>query len=198
MRLLIGLAVVAALLLGGCSVAQTYNSLVSLDQAVQAQWAQVQTVYQRRADLIPNLVATVKGVANFEKSTYIGVAAARAKAGQVSLNANPDDAQAFQKFQAAQDGLTTALSRLLVVVERYPELKANENYLDLQAQLEGTENRIAVERHRYNDAARGFNVKRQSFPTTVIAGVFAGRFKIKPYFEAAPAAQQAPTVNFGP
>ncbi|MDQ6766964.1 MAG: LemA family protein, partial [Candidatus Eremiobacteraeota bacterium] len=141
----------------------TYNRLVALDQGVQAQWGQVQNVYQRRADLIPNLVATVKGVANFEKSTYIAVAEARSKVGQVQVQ-NPQaittDQQALSRFQAAQDGLTSALSRLLVVVERYPELKANENFLTLQSQLEGTENRIAVERMRYNERAQEFNTVR--------------------------------------
>ena len=177
----------------------SYNNLVRLDQAVQAQWGQVENVYQRRADLVPNLVATVKGVANFEKSTYIAVAQARSKVGQVQVQ-NPQaittDQQALSRFQAAQDGLTSALSRLLVVVERYPELKANENFLTLQSQLEGTENRIAVERMRYNERAQEFNTVRQSFPTLLFAGLFGDRFKPKAFFQAQPGAQTAPSVQF--
>jgi LemA protein len=177
----------------------SYNNLVRLDQAVQAQWGQVENVYQRRADLVPNLVATVKGVANFEKSTYIAVAEARSKVGQVQVQ-NPQaittDQQALSRFQAAQDGLTSALSRLLVVVERYPELKANENFLTLQSQLEGTENRIAVERMRYNERAQEFDTVRQSFPTLLFAGLFGDRFKPKAYFQAQPGAQTAPSVQF--
>jgi len=179
--------------------AGTYNSLVALDQSVQAQWAQVQTVYQRRADLIPNLVATVKGVAGFEKSTYLGVAQARSKVGQIStsqLQNLPNNPAAFAQFQHAQDALSGALSRLLAVVENYPDLKASENFLELQAQLEGTENRIAVERRRYNETARAFNTTRQSFPSAFVAGMFGARFALKPYFEAQPNAQAAPTVQF--
>ena len=176
-----------------------YNNLVRLDQAVQAQWGQVQSVYQRRADLVPNLVATVRGVANFEKSTYIAVAQARSKVGQVQIP-NPQaittDQQTLSRFAAAQDGLTSALSRLLVVVERYPELKANENFLTLQSQLEGTENRIAVERMRYNERAQEFNTARQSFPTVFYAGLFGERFKPKAYFQAQSGAQTAPSVHF--
>jgi LemA protein len=197
---LIPLVVVGAVLvIGALSIAGTYNSLVALDQAVQAQWGQVENVYQRRADLIPNLVATVKGVANFEKSTYVAVAEARAKVGQVSAGGTANlanDPQAFAKFQAAQDGLTSALSRLLVVVERYPDLKANQNFLDLQAQLEGTENRIAVERMRFNETAQAFNTARQSFPTVVIAGLFGDRFATKAYFQAQAGAENAPKVGF--
>jgi len=183
----------------GSSVAGTYNGLVALDQSVQAQWAQVQTVYQRRADLIPNLVATVKGVAGFEKSTYLAVAQARSKVGQIApaqVQSLPNSPQAFAQFQRAQDGLSFALSRLLAVVENYPDLKANQNFLDLQAQLEGTENRIAVERRRYNEAAQAFNTKRQTFPTNVIAGLFGSRFPLKPYFQAHTGAENAPTVQF--
>jgi len=183
----------------GSSIAGTYNSLVALDQSVQVQWAQVQTVYQRRADLIPNLVATVKGVAGFEKSTYIAVAQARSKVGQIAplqVQNLPNSPQAFAQFQRAQDGLSAALSRLLAVVENYPDLKANQNFLDLQAQLEGTENRIAVERRRYNESARAFNVKRQTFPTNLVASLFGGRFPLKPYFQAQPGAENAPTVQF--
>ncbi len=192
-------AIVLAIVVIALGAIGTYNRLVALDQAVQAQWAQVENVYQRRADLIPNLVQTVKGVANFEKSTYIAVAQARAKVGQVQASVPPNitnDPQAFTKFQAAQDSLTSALSRLLVVVERYPDLKANENFLQLQSQLEGTENRIAVERMRYNEVAQQFNTTRQSFPTVFFANFFGDRFKSKAYFQAQPGAQTAPKVQF--
>ena len=191
--------VVLVLLIAGIGAASTYNSLVTLDQAAQAQWGNVENVYQRRADLVPNLVATVKGVANFEKSTYIAVAEARSKVGQVTAGGTqsiPNDPQAFAQFQKAQDGLTSALSRLLVVVERYPDLKANQNFLDLQSQLEGTENRIAVERMRYNDAAQAFNTARQSFPAVFFANLFGSRFAEKPYFKSQPGAETAPKVGF--
>jgi LemA protein len=193
-------AIVLLVVFFGLSGVGAYNNLVALDQAVSAQWGQVQNVYQRRADLIPNLVQTVKGVANFEKSTYIAVAQARAKVGQAQPAAGaqslPNDPQAFAKFQAAQDGLSAALSRLLVVVERYPDLKANENFLELQSQLEGTENRIAVERMRYNTTAQAFNTARQTFPTAVYAGFFGDRFKTKAYFQAQAGAETAPKVQF--
>jgi LemA protein len=191
-------AIVLVLLVVGTSVAGSYNRLVTLDQAVQSQWAQVENAYQRRADLIPNLVATVKGAANFEKSTYLAVAEARAKVGQVSVSTSslPNDPNGFQKYVAAQDGLTSALSRLLVVVERYPDLKATQNFQDLQAQLEGTENRIAVERMRYNQAAQTFNTTRDSFPTVTIVGLFGDRFKEKAYFQSQPGAQKPPEVKF--
>lgn len=177
----------------------SYNALVTLDQNVQAQWGQVQNVYQRRADLIPNLVATVKGAANFEKSTYTAVTEARAKVGQISpdvLKNATNDPSALSQYQQAQDNLGSALSRLLVVVENYPQLKANENFLTLQAQLEGTENRIAVERRRYNEAAQAFNTRRNTFPTALYAGLFGSRFNSKAYFQATPEAQSAPKVTF--
>lgn len=181
------------------SMIGSYNSLVSLGQAVDAQWGQVQNVYQRRADLVPNLVATVKGAANFEKSTYIAVTQARASVGQISPNVlknATNDPNAMAQFEQAQNNLGNALSRLLVVVENYPQLKANENFLTLQSQLEGTENRIAVERRRYNEAAQAFNTRRNTFPTVVYAGLFGSRFSNKSYFQATPAAQNAPQVNF--
>ena len=179
------------------TLAGTYNRLVALDQAVQSQWAQVESVYQRRADLIPNLVSTVKGAANFEKSTYVAVADARAKVGQLNLGSGvPNDPAAFAKFQAAQDGLSSALSRLLVTVERYPDLKATQNFSDLQAQLEGTENRIAVERMRFNRAAQTFNTTRNSFPTVIIAGMFGQRFNEKTYFKSQAGSETAPQVKF--
>jgi len=195
----IGLAIIVIIILAiGGWVAGTYNTLVALDQQVQSQWGTVESVYQRRADLIPNLVATVKGVANFEKSTYIAVANARAKVGQVTVNAGPNaynNPAAFSQFEQAQAGLSSALARLLVVVENYPDLKANQNFLDLQSQLEGTENRIAVERRRYNEVAQQFNTTRLSFPTTIVAGFFGDRFNQKPYFKAQEGAQNAPKVN---
>ena len=178
-------------------VAGTYNRLVTLDQAVQSQWAQVESVYQRRADLIPNLVSTVKGAANFEKSTYIAVAEARAKVGQLNLGSGvPNDPAAFAKFSAAQDGLSSALSHLLAVVENYPALKATQNFSDLQAQLEGTENRIAVERMRFNLAAQTFNTTRDSVPTVFIARFFGPRFNEKAYFKSQPGSETAPQVKF--
>jgi LemA protein len=194
----LGLIALVVLVLGIGAVA-SYNNLVTLDQAAQAQWGNVENVYQRRADLVPNLVATVKGVANFEKSTYIAVAEARSKVGQVTAGgtqAIPNNPQAFAQFQKAQDGLTAALSHLLVVVERYPDLKANQNFLDLQSQLEGTENRIAVERMRFNDAAQAFNTARQTFPTVIFANFFGSRFAEKVYFQSQPGAATAPKVTF--
>ncbi len=192
-------AIVLIVLVIGFSIMGTYNGLVQLDQATQAQWAQVQNVYQRRADLIPNLVATVQGAANFEKGTLTAVTEARAKVGQVTSGAIENiarDPQAFARFQQAQDGLSSALSRLMVVAERYPELKATANFRDLQAQLEGTENRVTVERMRFNTAAQGFNTKRESFPTVIIAGFFGQRFNSKPYFQAQAGAEKAPEVKF--
>ncbi|MEO8504153.1 MAG: LemA family protein [Acidobacteriota bacterium] len=193
----IGLVVVLAIL--GVWVAGQYNGLVSADQAVQAQWGQVEAAYQRRADLIPNLVASVKGAANFEQSTLTAVTEARAKVGQISAGAAQNIAnnpEAFKNFQQAQDGLSSALSRLMVVVEKYPELKANQNFLNLQSQLESTENGIANERRVFNEKAQAFNTKRNSFPTNTIAGFFGDRFKEKPYFKAAEGSDQAPKVQF--
>lgn len=180
----------------GLSVMGSYNSLNSLNQAVEAQWGQVENVYQRRADLVPNLVATVKGAAAFEKETFTAVTEARAKVGQISTGKAPSDPESLARFQQAQEGLGSALSRLLVVVEKYPDLKATQNFRDLQAQLEGTENRITVERMRFNQTAQAFNTRRNSFPTTIIAGFFGDRFKEKVYFKAQAGSEQAPTVTF--
>lgn len=171
-----------------------YNQMVSLDEAVISQWAQVENSYQRRADLIPNLVNTVKGYADFEKETLTGVIEARAKATSVQLNADNLNAASLQNFQAAQDGLSSALSRLMVVVERYPELKANQNFLELQAQLEGTENRIAVERRKFNESTRQYNTYIRKFPKNIIASIFS--FDKKVYFEAEESAKEVPTVEF--
>ena len=192
-------AIVLFVIIIGGAVAGTYNSLVQLDQAVQSQGAQVQNVYQRRADLIPNLVGTVKGAANFEQQTLTAVTEARAKVGQVTSGALENitrDPQAFQRFEQAQAGLSSALSRLMVVAERYPELKATQNFRDLQAQLEGTENRISVERMRFNETAQAFNTKRNSFPTVIVASFFGDRFQTKPYFQAQTGAEKVPEVKF--
>lgn len=191
-----GAALLVVALVVGMAVAGGYNSLVGLDQAVQAQWGQVENVYQRRADLIPNLVETVKGAAAFEKDTFVAVAEARARVGQAAGPNAPNDPAAFEKFQQAQDGLSSALSRLMVVVEKYPDLKATANFRDLQAQLEGTENRITVERMRFNETAQAFNTRRQSFPTVLIAGFFGDRFREKVYFRAQAGAETAPKVSF--
>ncbi len=191
---LIGIGVVVLL---GFAIARGYNGLIQLDQDVQAQWAQVDNAYQRRADLVPNLVATVKGSAKFEQETLTAVTEARARVGQINPGAAPptDPAQ-LQKFQQAQDQLSSALSRLLVVSERYPELKSTAAFRDLMAQLEGTENRISVERMRFNEAARAFNAARSSFPTVVVANLFGSRFASKAYFQAQAGAATAPRVQF--
>jgi len=191
----LGLGLVAALAVAAFGIS-SYNGLVTLDQAVQAQWAQVENVYQRRADLVPNLVETVKGAAAFEKDTFTAVTEARSKVGQIDAAGIANDPQAFAKFQQAQDGLSSALSRLMVVVEKYPDLKATQNFRDLQAQLEGTENRIAVERMRFNETAQAFNTKRMSFPTVMVAGFFGSRFNEKVYFKAQAGAETAPAVKF--
>ena len=188
------LVLVGVLVVGGMA-AGAYNKLNSADQAVSAGWAQVENVYQRRADLIPNLVETVKGAAAFEQNTFTAVTEARAKVGQVQVNPGQLSPDAFAKFQAAQDGLSSALSRLLVVVEKYPELKATENFKELQAQLEGTENRITVERMRFNEAAQAFNTRRNRFPAVFIAGFFP-KFGEKPYFKSQPGSETAPKVKF--
>jgi LemA protein len=187
----IGIAVVIGLL-GVVS----YNRLVGLSQGVEKQWAQVENVYQRRADLVPNLVATVSGAANFEKSTLVEITDARASVGKVQVNATEalNDPAKFAEFQQAQNAMSSALSRLLVVVERYPELKANANFRDLQAQLEGTENRIAVERGRFNDAAQAYNTAIKRLPAVFYAGALG--FKERPYFTAIAGAEKPPKVEF--
>jgi LemA protein len=192
----VALIVVLAVIVG-ISMAGTYNRLVTLSQEVDKQWAQVENVYQRRADLVPNLVATVRGAAEFEKSTLEAVTQARASVGRAQITAPtaPTDPSQMAQFEAAQAQLGAALQRLLVVVERYPELKANQNFRDLQAQLEGTENRITVERNRYNETAQAYNTARLRFPTNLFASMLG--FKEKAYFKAVtPGAEQAPQVNF--
>jgi len=203
MKKWIGLGCLAALavfvLVFAVFVMGSYNSLVTLDQGVKSAWAQVENDYQRRFDLVPNLVETVKGAANFEKDTFTAVTEARSQVGKMSA-AGADkltsDPEAFKKFEAAQNGLSSALSRLMVVVEKYPDLKATQNFRDLQAQLEGTENRIAVARMRFNEAAQAFNTKRNRFPTVVIAGFFGSKFAEKAYFSAQAGAEAAPKVKF--
>jgi LemA protein len=179
----------------GCN---SYNRLVKLSQGVDGQWAQVQNQYQRRTDLVPNLVQTVSGAANFEKSTIENVVKARASVGQVQQQVNPSEApnnaEQFRQFEQAQNQLGSALSRLLVVVERYPELKANANFRDLQAQLEGTENRIAVERMRFNETVQSYNTAIKKLPTALYAGALG--FPPKPYFQATPGSETPPKVQF--
>jgi LemA protein len=191
--LLIILGVIVVLILAAVG---SYNGLVGSSQAVDASWAQVQNVYQRRADLIPNLVQTVQGAANFEKSTIVQVTEARASVGKVNINQNqaPTDAAQLAQYQQAQGQLGTALSRLLVVAENYPDLKATANFRDLQAQLEGTENRIAVERGRFNAAVQAYNTKIRTLPTVFFAGLLG--FQQKPYFQASAGAETAPSVKF--
>jgi LemA protein len=190
--LVIGL-IILGLIIWGIS---SYNRLVRLSQSTDASWAQVQNVYQRRADLIPNLVATVEGAANFEKSALEEITRARASVGQVQVDPNkaPTDATQLERYQAAQDQLSSALSRLLVVVERYPDLKSNQNFLNLQTQLEGTENRVSVERGRFNEVVQQYNTAVRSFPAVLLAGMMG--FAPKPYFTATPQAQTPPSVRF--
>lgn len=191
-KTLIGLGVIALLVFMGIG---KYNSLVEQQQTVNQSWAQVENQYQRRADLIPNLVNTVKGAADFEQQTLTDVIEARSKASSIQVSAEDlNNPQKVQQFQQAQQQLSGALSRLLVTVEKYPELKANQNFRDLQVQLEGTENRIATERQRFNETVQNYNTTVQSFPDNVFAGLFG--FDKKAYFEADEGAQEAPEVNF--
>jgi LemA protein len=172
------------------------NNMVTLEEGINNSWAQVQNQYQRRYDLIPNLVETVKGFANQEKEVFLGVTEARAKAGGV-MNISPEtleNPQAFARFQEAQAGLGAALQRLLVVMERYPDIKSNQNFLTLQSQLEGTENRISVERRRFNEQVQAYNSYIRKIPQTFVAGIFG--FQSKEYFKAVSEAEQAPKVEF--
>ena len=191
--LLIILGIIVILILAAVG---SYNGLVGSSQAVDSSWAQVLNVYQRRADLIPNLVQTVQGAANFEKSTIVQVTEARASVGKVQINQNqaPSDAAQLQQFQQAQGQLSNALSRLLVVSENYPDLKSSANFRDLQAQLEGTENRIAVERGRFNEVVQAYNTKIKTVPTVFFAALLG--FQPKPYFQATAGAETAPAVKF--
>ena len=189
--LLIVLGIVFLMIIWGVSM---YNGLVNKEETVTSQWANVENVYQRRADLIPNLVATVKGYAEHEQSTLTAVVEARAKATSVTVQANELTETNIAAFQQAQDHLSGALSRLLVSIERYPDLKANQNFLELQAQLEGTENRIAVERRKYNEDAQKFNAAIRRFPANIIASMSG--FEKKGYFKAAEGSEKAPEVKF--
>ena len=192
---LIILIAVAAVVLGIFFWFQgNYNKMVKMDEGVQAAWSQVENVYQRRADLIPNLVATVKGYAAHEQQTLEGVVSARSKATQITVDAENMTAEKLAEYQKAQGELGAALGKLLAITENYPELKANENFLSLQSQLEGTENRIAVERKKFNETARAYNTMIRQFPKNIVANLFG--FEKKPYFEAAEGAHQAPVVEF--
>ena len=182
------------LFMGGCYSCNTQRSLVNKDEAVKSAWANVQTQYQRRADLIDNLVATVKGAANFEKETLTAVIEARASASKMTLNANDLTPEKLQQFQASQGQLSQALGRLMVVSEQYPELKANQNFLALQDEISGTENRISFSRTSFNDAVQAYNITVRTFPNNLLAGMFG--FQSKGMFEAEAGAQKAPKVQF--
>ncbi len=188
--LIIGVIVLLAVIWG----VKRYNAFVTLEEGVTGQWANVENVYQRRADLIPNLVNTVKGYADFEQETLTQVIEARAKATSVTIDPTNLTPQSLAAFQQAQDGLSSALSRLLVTIERYPDLKANQNFLALQDQLEGTENRIAVERRKFNEITRGYNTSIRKFPASIVAGISG--FEKKGYFEAVEGSDTAPVVEF--
>ena len=175
-------------------VKSTYNGFVQQQEGVEAAWAQVENVYQRRADLIPNLVATVKGYAKHEQETLDKVVSARAKATQITVDPTNLTAESLKKYQEAQGELGSALGKLLAITENYPDLKANENFLQLQAQLEGTENRITVERKTFNEVAQSYNSAIRQFPGNILAGIFG--FERKPYFEAESGAEKAPKVEF--
>jgi LemA protein len=192
------IAIVVAVVVFGMYLVGVYNGLVGSEQAVEAQWAQVQNVYQRRADLIPNLVASVKGAANFEQTTLTQVIEARSRVGQISPQATAEilnDPQKFAQFQQAQDQLSGALSRLMVVVEQYPQLQAVQGFRDLMVQLEGTENRIGVERRNFNQVAQDYNTRVRRFPAALFARMMG--FQPRPYFQAQPGAETAPRVDFG-
>ena len=190
LKYIILIAILGVFTLSSCG----YNSMVNKQESVTAQWAQVQNAYQRRADLIPNLVSTVKGYASHEQETFTAVIEARSRATQVNVNSEDLTEEGIQQYQKAQEQVSSSLSRLLVTVESYPELKANENFLALQDQLEGTENRISVERNRFNETAKDYNQYIRQFPRVIYAGMFG--FKKKGYFEADAGAQSVPTVEF--
>ncbi|EKN10956.1 MULTISPECIES: LemA family protein [Parabacteroides] len=191
----ITIAIIVVLLFAGYSwVKGTYNTMVTQDEGVKTAWSQVENQYQRRMDLIPNLVNTVKGYATHEKETLEGVVSARAEATKTTIDPSNLNEESMKKFQAAQGELSSALSRLMVVLERYPDLKANQNFSELQAQLEGTENRISVERKRFNETAQSYNTYIRSFPTNILAGMFG--FQPKAYFSAESGAEKAPKVEF--
>jgi LemA protein len=189
--LIVVVAIVLILVLRGCG---GYNKLVSLREQVNRDWSNVENVYQRRADLIPNLVNTVKGYAAHEQETFTKVVEARSKATQVTIDAANMTAEDLKRFQAVQGEVSSALSRLLAIAESYPDLKANQNFLELQSQLEGTENRIAVERRKFNETANAYNIAIKQFPTVIFAGWFG--FKERPYFEAEAGSEKVPEVKF--
>ncbi|HEX5551642.1 MAG TPA: LemA family protein [Chitinophagaceae bacterium] len=191
----IAVIVILIVLIGGCGLKKSYNNMVSYNQDVQSRWGQVENQYQRRMDLIPNLVNTVKGAANFEKSTLTQVIQARASATQIKVDANDLTPAKIQQFQAAQGQLSQALGRLMVVSERYPQLTATQNFKDLQAQLEGTENRIAVARMDFNNSVQTYNTAIKRFPAVLYAGMFG--FETKGFFQSQAGANKAPNVNFG-
>lgn len=192
--LITGVVVIAVVVAAFVWVKNVYNQMVVSDEYVQASWSQVENVYQRRADLIPNLVATVKGYAAHESETLESVVAARAKATQVTVDPANLTPEALEQFNTAQGELSSALGRLLLIQENYPDLKANQNFMELQAQLEGTENRIATERMKYNEAAQAFNTGIRRFPDNIVASIFG--FEKKGYFEAQAGAETAPKVEF--
>jgi len=191
---MIWIILIAAVVLFLASIVGKYNGFVTQEEAVKTAWSQVENVYQRRADLIPNLVATVKGYAEHEQETFIAVTEARSKVNNINLEGITNSQEALQNFQNAQGALSGALSKLMVVMERYPELKANQNFLDLQSQLESTENRISIERRRFNEAAQSFNTLIRRFPNSIYAGMFG--FSAKAYFAAQAGAETAPKVEF--
>ena len=193
-KLSIPVIIIAVVAVIAIMCVSAYNSLVSSEESVDTAWSQVENVYQRRADLIPNLVNTVKGYAAHEKETLEGVVSARAKATQMTIDPTNLTPEAIEKFQAAQGELGSALGKLLAITENYPDLKANENFKELQAQLEGTENRIAVERKKFNETAQVYNTSIRKFPRSIVASMFG--FERKPYFKVQEGAEQAPTVQF--
>lgn len=188
------IVVVVLILLGGCSAGRAYNKMVTMEEGINKSWANVETQYQRRADLIPNLVNTVKGYATHEQETLDQVIEARSRATQITLNAEDITPDRLQQYQQAQGEVSQALGRLMMIAENYPDLKANQNFMELQAQLEGTENRISVARKDFNDASMAYNSYIRKFPANIIAGIFG--FDTKSYFEAAEGTDRAPEVNF--
>lgn len=192
--IILGVVIFIVIILGGCAISAK-NKMVNYDEAANKTWADVQSAYQRRADLIPNLVSTVQGYADFEKSTLTQVIEARAKATSITIDPSKATAEQFQQFEQAQNQLSGALNRLLVTVEQYPDLKANQNFLELQSQLEGTENRINVSRNDYNESVRKYNTYIRGFPGSMFAGWFG--FSSRQMFQAAPGSENAPKVDFG-
>lgn len=191
--IVIGIILLCLVLLGGCGIS-SYNSMVDMEEGVNKSWSNVENQYQRRSDLIPNLVNTVKGYATHERSTLEEVVAARSKATQITVDPENLTTESLQKYQKAQGEIGAALGKLLAITENYPDLKANQNFLELQAQLEGTENRISVERNRFNESAKSYNAYVRKFPRSIIAGMFG--FEKRPYFEAEEGTEKAPEVTF--